>query len=162
ILVFDDKEVFAFGREPQYFKWTTTMAYQLSATGKAPPEVVPNPKEGQDKKPAAGAKKDPEPDYPNVKFPDDAKLNLAKTALTVEAWVLPDGLDGTIVQYGGHATGFSLALQAGRPGFSVRAANADATAQAQRPLDAGWHHLAGVLSENKKMRLYVDGQLAAE
>ncbi|MBI5394929.1 MAG: LamG domain-containing protein, partial [Verrucomicrobia bacterium] len=38
----------------------------------------------------------------------------------------------------------------------------ETTAQAARPLDPGWHHLAGVLTDDKKLRLYVDGQLASE
>ena len=28
--------------------------------------------------------------------------------------------------------------------------------------DGGWHHVAGVASDNKTLRLFVDGQLAAE
>ena len=38
ILVHDDKNVYSYGREAQYYKWTTTMEYTLYATPKAPPE----------------------------------------------------------------------------------------------------------------------------
>ncbi len=38
ILVHDDKNVYSYGREAQYYKWTTTMEYTLFATPKAPPE----------------------------------------------------------------------------------------------------------------------------
>jgi hypothetical protein len=76
-------------------------------------------------------------------------------------WVLPDSQNAVLAQHGGGRMGYQLALDSGRPGFSVRTASTVATAEAQRPLDAGWHHLAGVLTE-KHLRLYVDGELAAE
>ncbi|MCB1210262.1 MAG: PQQ-binding-like beta-propeller repeat protein, partial [Verrucomicrobiales bacterium] len=38
ILVHDDKNVYSYGREAQYYKWTTTMEYTLFATPKAPPD----------------------------------------------------------------------------------------------------------------------------
>lgn len=38
ILVHDDKNVYSYGREAQYYKWTTTMEYTLFSTPKAPPE----------------------------------------------------------------------------------------------------------------------------
>ncbi|HSU69753.1 MAG TPA: PQQ-binding-like beta-propeller repeat protein [Tepidisphaeraceae bacterium] len=165
LLVFDDKEVYAFGRLPQYFKWTTTMAYQMSATSKEPPDVKPIPANagGPKKKAAAGAKAAANrPVFPSVKFADSDKLDLANKAITIEAWVHPDNPDGVIAQYGGTLNGVALALQDGRPGFSVKAAKQGATAEAARPLDPGWHHVAGVLTENKVLRVYVDGDMAAE
>jgi len=172
ILVHDDKNVYGFSRMPQYYKWTTTMEHQLfSATKEAPKVTVDtasalpagqkkNAKKGAPKKGAAPAAPAA---APNVKF-ESSKLNIAGTALTVEAWILPDGKDGVIAQHGGGRMGYALALQDGRPGFSVRVAQGgdDATAEAQRPLDEGWHHVAGVLTEGKVLRLFVDGQLAAE
>jgi outer membrane protein assembly factor BamB len=166
ILVFDDKEVFAFGRQPQYFKWTTTMAYQLTAASKEAPDVVIDKEAGPGNKKkngaagkAAAAKAN---NYPSVKFADSDKLNLADKPFTVEAWVQPEGADGVFVQYGGGLNGFSLSLQEGRPGFSISSSKEHASAEAARPLDGGWHHIAGVLTENKRLRLFVDGQLAAE
>jgi hypothetical protein len=38
ILVHDDKNVYSYGREAQYYKWTTTMEYTLFSTPKSPPE----------------------------------------------------------------------------------------------------------------------------
>lgn len=38
ILVHDDKNVYSYGREAQYYKWTTTMEYTLFSTPKTPPE----------------------------------------------------------------------------------------------------------------------------
>ena len=165
ILVHDDKNVFGYSRLPQYYKWTTTMEHQLFSASKEAPNVVVNAAEGgggggAKKKQAAKAEAKAAA-HPSVKF-DATKIDPSKTALTVEAWILPDGPDGVIAQQGGNATGYALALQEGRPGFSIRAEKTVATAEAARELDQGWHHIAGVLTAEKKLRLYVDGLLAAE
>ncbi len=159
ILVHDADKVYGYSRLPQYYKWTTTMEHQLFAASKEAPDVeIEKTAGGGGKKKAAGKAAAAKP---TVKFDAD-KIDPSNKPLTVEAWILPDGPDGVIVQHGGPNTGYALALQEGRPGFSVRADKKDATAQAQRELDQGWHHLAGVLTTDKKLLLYVDGQLAAE
>jgi outer membrane protein assembly factor BamB len=173
ILVHDDKNVYGFARESKYYKWTTTMEHQLFSASKEAPKVeidrsstAPKAAKKAAKAAAKNAKKGTAdadaPAAPNVRF-DSAKLAIAKTPLTVEAWILPDGRDGTIAVQGGGRMGYLLALQDGRPGFSVLAAQGGtaATAEAQRALDDGWHHLAGVLTE-QTLSLYVDGQLAAQ
>ena len=38
-MVFDDRQIYSFGRKPQYFRWTTPMEYMLYASAKQP-EVV--------------------------------------------------------------------------------------------------------------------------
>jgi hypothetical protein len=48
-----------------------------------------------------------------------------------------------------------------KPAFHIRSAGNLTTAQAEDPLREGWHHLCGVLTE-RGVKLYVDGQLAAE
>jgi len=166
ILVHDDKNVYGYSRLPQYYKWTTTMEHQLFAATKEAPDVVVDPASaggGGKKKAAQQAKAGAKAAKaePNVKF-DGAKLPIANTALTVEAWILPDGGDGVICQQGGGNMGYALALQGGAPAFSIRAEKVTTTAQSARALDQGWHHLAGVLTAEKLVRLYVDGQLAAE
>ncbi|MEP6669520.1 MAG: PQQ-binding-like beta-propeller repeat protein [Chthoniobacter sp.] len=165
ILVHDDKNVFGYSRLPQYYKWTTTMEHQLFSASKDAPDVVVNANEGggggAKKKQAAAAAAKAAAVHPSVKF-DATKIDPSNTPLTVEAWILPDGPDGVIAQHGGGATGYALALQEGRPGFSVRAEKTLATAESARALDQGWHHIAGVLTADKKLLLFVDGQLAAE
>ncbi len=174
ILVHDSTNVYGFSRLPQYYKWTTTMEHQLFSASKEAPnvEVDKASTAGGAKKKAgkAAAKADNKKGKkgapavaatPHVKFDSD-KIDPSKKALTVEAWVMPDGKDGVIVQHGGGVTGYQLSLQDGRPGFSIRADNKSITADAQRPLDGGWHHLAGVLTEGQQLRLFVDGQVAAE
>ncbi len=165
ILVHDDKNVYGYSRLPQYYKWTTTMEHQLFSASKEAPDVKVDAASagggGKKKQVAAKPAGKAASAHPMVKFDSD-NIDPSNKPLTVEAWVLPDGPDGVIVQHGGGVTGYSLALQEGRPGFSVRADKKTETAEAARVLDQGWHHLAGVLGEDKKLRLYVDGQLAAE
>ncbi|MEO6784753.1 MAG: PQQ-binding-like beta-propeller repeat protein, partial [Chthoniobacteraceae bacterium] len=163
ILVNDEKNVYGYSRLPQYLKWTTTMEHQLFSASKEAPDVAVVAEGGGPKKKAAGKGGAPagKAVMPNVKFDGD-KIAIAGKPLTVEAWVLPDGPNGIICQQGGGAMGYALALQDGRPGFSVRSKQDVETAQSARALDQGWHHIAGVLTEGKKLQLYVDGQLAAE
>ena len=166
ILVHDDKNVYGYSRLPQYYKWTTTMEHQLFSASKDAPDVQVDPASagggGKKKQPGkAAAQPAGKGATPTVKFDGD-KLPIANTALTVEAWVLPDGPDGVIAQHGGGNMGYALALQGGVPAFSIRAEKVTTTAQSARPLDQGWHHIAGVLTAEKGVRLYVDGQLAAE
>jgi outer membrane protein assembly factor BamB len=161
ILVHDDKNVYGYARLPQYYKWTTTMEHQLFSASKEPPDVAVVPAEGGGKKKQAAAQAKAGRAEPGVKFDGD-KIAIAGTPLTVEAWVLPDGPDGVIAQQGGGVTGYALALQGGVPGFSIRANQQTTTAQSARALDQGWHHIAGVLTAEKSLRLFVDGQLAAE
>ncbi|MDQ3623691.1 MAG: PQQ-binding-like beta-propeller repeat protein, partial [Verrucomicrobiota bacterium] len=167
ILVFDDENVYGYGREPKYLKWTTTMEHQLFAASKQAPdvEVVSTAAGGAKRKAAAGRRQGAAPSAaatPTVRFTDAAALDPSNKPLTVEAWILPDGRDGVIVQHGGGAHGYALALQDGKPGFAVCSASQATVAAAARPIDQGWHHVAGVLTPEKKLRLYVDGQLAAE
>jgi outer membrane protein assembly factor BamB len=167
ILVHDEKNVYGYSRLPQYYKWTTTMEHQLFSASVEAPDVdlkaVAAAQGGPKKKQAAeaGAKAAVRAEGANVKF-DGEKITAGGKPLTIEAWVLPDGPDGVIAQHGGSNTGYALALQEGRPAFSIRAEKVTTTAQAQRALDQGWHHLAGVLTDDQRVILYVDGQLAAE
>ncbi len=162
ILVHDDKNVYGYSRLPQYYKWTTTMEHQLFSASKEAPDVAVVPTEGGGKKKAAAqAAKGGGNPQPHVTFDGD-KIAIAGKPLTVEAWVLPDGGDGVIAQQGGGNMGYALALQGGAPAFSIRADKVTTTAQSARALDQGWHHIAGVLTEQKNLRLYVDGQVVAE
>jgi hypothetical protein len=98
----------------------------------------------------------------SVRFPDAAPLDPTKTALSVEAWVLPDGAGGTVVHEGGPRQGFALDIRDKKPQFHIRAdgkANGIVSAEA---LTDGWHQLVGTFGEDKKMALYVDGKLVAE
>jgi outer membrane protein assembly factor BamB len=161
LLVYDDKNVYGYGRKPQYLKWTTTLEYQLFSSNREPPDAVPEPGAGDGKRKGAAKGKQVESASPLVRFSDSPKLDPAGKPLTVEAWINPTCKDGVIVTHGGGLNGYALTLQDGKPGFSVCVTQESATASAERALDGGWHHLAGVLA-GKTLRLFVDGQLAAE
>jgi len=159
ILVHDKDNVYGYAREARYYRWTTTMEHQLFSAAKDAPEA---PLESENKQGGKNAKPTQATQMPSARFASE-NLPIQNTPLTVEMWILPDGKDGILAQHGGGRMGYSLALQDGRPGFSVRTGPGEAvTVDAQRPLDGGWHHLAGVLAEGGVLRLFVDGQLASE
>jgi len=162
ILVFDDKNVYSFGREAKYFKWSTTMERTLFSASKEAPKVQVNAAEGNPKKGAAKAgAKGRQARGAGVSFPDNPKLDPTKTPLTVECWIMPDGGNGAIINHGGPRLGYALTLQNRKPAFHVRNGGNLVTAQSDEPLREGWHHLCGVLTE-RGVKLHVDGQLVAE
>ena len=201
ILVHDDKNVYSYGREAQYYKWTTTMEYTLFSTPKTPPEesfttegatterkgnsltlgpdgqplaVQPpklekgekNAKKGDGKKKGKGkaapavAANAPIPG--SVLFPDAAALDPAETAISVEAWVLPDSANGTVLHHGGPLQGLALDIREKKPQFHVRSDSKLATIVSAEALTEGWHHLVGTLAADQKISLYLDGKLVAE
>jgi hypothetical protein len=159
ILIHDKDNVYGYAREARYYRWTTTMEHQLFSAPKDAPLIKV---EAEEKTGNKNVKASQPAQTPSVRF-DAAKLPIQNTPLTVELWILPDGKDGLLAQHGGGRMGYALALKDGRPGFSVRTGPTEVvTVDAQRPLDEGWHHLAGVLAEGGVLRLFVDGQLASE
>jgi len=156
ILVFDDENVYSYGREAKYLKWTTTMEHTLQASSKVPPAVTVDLTAGAGRKPGGRS--------PGVTFPDADSLDPAGKPLTVECWILPDGKEGVIVNHGGEKMGYALSLQDGRPAFRVRdaASGTLATVAAPAALADGWHHVAAVLGADASMTLYVDGDAVAQ
>ena len=82
--------------------------------------------------------------------------------VSVECWVFPDGPAGVILAHGGPHNGYALTLQKRIPSFQVRADEKLTVISAKRPLKKGWSHLVGVLGKDKSMKLYLNGELAAE
>ncbi|MCX6903082.1 MAG: PQQ-binding-like beta-propeller repeat protein, partial [Verrucomicrobia bacterium] len=162
ILVFDDEKVYGYGREPQYFKWTTTMQHQLFSASRIAPGVQPQLENPAARRGAAGARfQQRASNYPGVRFPQDPRLDPAGKPVTVEVWALPESGNGVLVAHGGPANGYALALRDHEPVFYIRAAGELGAVVAGEPLGQGWHHIAGVLETNRTMHLYVDGTLAA-
>lgn len=46
ILVFDDENVYAFGRKPKYYRWTTQLEHQLYAAKKLPKQITTTDRKG--------------------------------------------------------------------------------------------------------------------
>ncbi|MCX6839203.1 MAG: PQQ-binding-like beta-propeller repeat protein, partial [Verrucomicrobia bacterium] len=204
ILVHDDKNVYSYGREAQYYKWTTTMEYTLFSTPKTPPEESFTTEGatterkgnslvlGPDGQPLAvqppalvkegkGAKKNAKaegkgkgkgkgapavvanaPIPGSVLFPDHEALDPTETAISVEAWVLPDTANGTVLHHGGPQQGIALDIREKKPQLHIRSASKLVTIVSAEALTEGWHHLVATLAADKKISLYIDGKLVAE
>ncbi len=152
ILVNGNGYVFGYGRKPEYLRWTTTLEHQLFAAEPNPPEIPADFGKAQ-----AGA-----PPSSFAQFAKSASLDPTGKAITVEAWVSPVRPNGVIVARGGPAEGFALTIQQGKPMFSIRANSELATVEGPQRIIGGWHHVVGVVTDKKEMRLYVDGRRVAD
>ena len=110
MLVFDDENVYGFGRKPEYLRWTTTIEHQLFSASRTAPDA---PKPSASRR-GGGAM---------VAFEKSGSLNPKGKAVTVEAWVKAEKPVGVVIARGGPADGYALSLHAGKPRFSIRAAN---------------------------------------
>lgn len=205
ILVHDQDKVFSYGREAQYYKWTTTMEYTLFSTPKEPPPEAyetaeattprqgnslvlgpdgqpignqppalekPGKKKGEGKKAMAkaGAKGKGkavaaagEPPLPgSVILPNDPLLDPSQSARSLEAWVLLDEGNGTVLHHGGPLQGLALDITHRKPAFHVRAEGELRSIQSTLALTEGWHHLVATLDQAANMQLYVDGRSVAQ
>ena len=175
ILCVDDKNVYSYARKPQYYKWTTPLEHHLFSAPKEAPKVEPsqlaqalqagNPrkkakqegKKGKGKAAEASAK----PDLA-VEVAKSDTLDPSGKPFTVEAWIRGEQMSGVIVTQGGSQSGYGLALSAGKPQFNVVIGGKLTSVVSPVGIDDSWHHIAGVLTEDAMMKVFVDGQLAAE
>lgn len=148
ILVFNDQEIYGYARQPQYYRWTTPLEHQLFSADRdaAAPAPLANQKG-----------KDPQ----TVQFDVTPSSDPTNKPLTVEAWVKPESPGGVIAARGGPAQGYALFVQNRKPTFAIRAGGNLAEIQTPDRLKNGWRHLAGVVTQDKEMQLYVDGVLVA-
>ena len=157
ILVFDDAHVYGFGRKPQYYRWVTPLEYHLFAAERRMPEPM---SELPPRAARRGATSDEEA-ISRVHVPRSDGLNPAGKPLTVEAWIHADRPDGVVLAHGGHAQGYALYLQGGQPHFSVRGGDRVGTVAADTQVVGRWCHVAGVLTADQRLELYIDGSRAA-
>ena len=160
ILVFDDANVYGYGRKPQYYRWTTPIEHQLWSADKAAPEV-PKPAGGRRAAPRKGKATRKPAASPRVAIEKSASLDPTGKPLAVEAWVKADADDGVVVARGGPAYGYALTLRGGRPQFAVRDRDTLGAVTAKEKVVGRWVHLAGMLTADKKLQIYVDGKLSA-
>ncbi len=89
-------------------------------------------------------------------------LRPAGKRLTVCAWTKTSKPDGAVVARGGSSHGYALYLRRGAPAFAVRVQGKLCAARAQQKISQAWTHLAGVLTPERKLLLYVNGRLAGQ
>ena len=97
-----------------------------------------------------------------AQFQKAPSLNPIGKAITIEAWVTATQPNGVIVARGGPAEGFAIILEEGRPAFLVRSEGKLTSVKGPKRIVGGWHHVVGVLTEDKQMRLFVDGERVGE
>jgi hypothetical protein len=147
ILVCDDKNVYGFGRKPQYYRWTTPIEHQLFSAERISP--------GADNPNSAPSK------MSVVRVAKSDSLNPTRRPLTVSAWVNSDNANGVVLARGGGSAGYVLWLKGGKPNFGVRVGGELTKIAAKQRIVGEWTHLAAVLTPEKQLRLYIDGKLAA-
>ncbi len=149
ILVADGEKVYGYARLPKYLRWTTPLEYHLFCSSKEPPELpdIPGHRRGISSS--------------SVSVENSPSLNPAEKPLAVEAWVKAEKPAGVIVAHGGPSHGYSLFLQKGRPHFAVRVDQQLFVTAAKQKVGDEWVHLAGVLTPEAELQIYIDGQLAA-
>ncbi len=153
ILVNGNGYVFGYGRKPEYLRWTTTLEHQLFKAEPNPPEIPTATKANKNTKQSTGD---------SASFPITKSLNPAGKPVTVEAWFTTTKPQGVILARGGPNEGFSLAIVGGFPQFNVRSNKELVTVSGRDRVVGGWHHVVGVLAEDKTIKLYVDGELSGE
>ncbi len=146
ILVFDDLTVYGFGRKPQYYRWTTPIEHQLFA--------APKSNAGE----ATGARGNAP--VTRIQVEKSSSLNPANQPLTVQAHIRANKPDGVIIARGGSSQGYALYIRKGRPRFALRINQQVYSVSARQSVTDQWVHIAGVLSRDKKIAVYVDGKLA--
>ena len=157
ILVSDGKDVYGFGRKPQYLKWTTTIEHQLFSTSKEPPPEALSDKSSSLFNKAARRSGS----SAMIQVPRSKSLDPTGKSLTVEAWANSASPNGVVIARGGPAQGYALLFQKGKPQFCVRTGDKLSMVSAPAKATRKWVHLAGVLSDDRKLKLYVNGKLAA-
>jgi len=147
ILAFDDASVYGYGRKPQYFQWTTPLDYRLFATSKDIPRVEAPSRRGK----GGGSK---------IRVAKSESLNPAGSPLTVEAWVKAEHGDGVVLARGGASHGYALIVRGGKPRFVIRVKEDVKSVGAKEKIVGKWVHLAGVLTDDKKLQIYVNGKIS--
>ncbi len=145
ILAVDDSSVYGYGRLPEYYRWTTPLEYHLFATSRDIPRA--------EVRAASGGRSE-------VQIANSPSLDPTGKPLAVEAWVKADGRDGVVLARGGPSHGYALIVRDGKPRFVIRSDEKVSSAPAREDVVGKWAHLAGVLTADRQLRIYVNGELA--
>lgn len=147
ILSFDQDHVYGFGRQPQYYRWTTAMEFQLFA--------CPRGYEAMQAKPA-------KPEQGSIiRVAKSPSLSPANQPVSISLWVRPLGPNGVLLANGGGVLGYTLYLAKGVPHLGVAIASKRFDVAGTEKLSKDWHHVVGILAADGTMKLHVDGQEVA-
>lgn len=89
-------------------------------------------------------------------------LNPAGGPWTVEAVFLPESPHGVVLARGGESHGYALYVLEGKPAFAVRIGGKLISVMADQSVVGQWTHALAVLTAQKKLRLYVNGEKVKE
>jgi arylsulfatase A-like enzyme len=96
-----------------------------------------------------------------VEVPKSPSLDCSGGAWTVEVVVKAEQPNGVILARGGNANGYAIHLVDGKPVFSVTAQSRTTSVEAKKSIVGEWAHLAGVITADKRLVLYVNGEVVA-
>jgi outer membrane protein assembly factor BamB len=152
LMTVDKDRLFVFGRKPQYFKWTTPIEHELYSTPRHREKPKPAPR-----RPA------PNPQLPDsMVYFEDQQFPVANRAISIEAWLTPESVNGAVVAHGGPANGYAIVLSRGKAQFHIRSDSYLHSIEGSENLVGQSLHLVGVLGADHVMRLYVNGKQVAE
>ena len=97
-----------------------------------------------------------------VDFGKPAGLDPKGKTLTVTAWAVSEKPTGIVLAHGGPLNGYALLVHKGQPVFMVRSKEKLAAVRGQAKITDKLVHLAGVLTKDNELRLYVNGQQVAK
>jgi len=138
LLAFNDSSVYGYGRKPEYFQWTVPLDYHLFA-----------------------AERDPVYGGREITVAKSASLNPAGKPVSVAVWARPENSTGVVLVRGGASHGYGLMLRDGKPCFMARINSKFHCVEGKRIPLGQWVHLAGGLTEDKQLKLSVNGTFAA-
>jgi outer membrane protein assembly factor BamB len=151
ILVFDENNVYGFGRKPDHLRWTTVLEHQLfSAPREAP--VVPESAKSRRRGSSSAAM---------VRIPLSKKIDPSNKSVFVEAWTNIEKPTGVIAAHGGPAQGYSLFITKGRPQFAARINDKLVQVSGKESVVGKWTKLAGAITTDEQIVLYVNGSRVA-
>ena len=152
ILVFDEDNVYGFGRKPEHLRWTTVLEHQLFSAPREAPEVPADAKSQRRGKTSSAAM---------VRVPLSKKIDPSNKSIFVEAWTNLEKPNGVIVAHGGPLNGYSLFVGKGKPQFAARIGETLHQVSGKEPVVGKWVKLAGAITSDGQIVLYMDGLLVA-
>ncbi|MFT5128948.1 MAG: outer membrane protein assembly factor BamB [Rhodothermales bacterium] len=156
LMTVDKDKLYVFGRKPEYFKWTTSIEHELFSTPRhreKPAPTKPAPKKQRGKAPLP---------TDSMVFFEPGSIDPSGSAISVEAWITSESVNGAIVAHGGPADGYALVLSRGKAQFHVRSDSYLHSVEAEGNLMGKSAHLVGVLGADHVLRLYINGELRSE